>query len=200
MNFKKFLAIPSIYSKFRRFVGNDQVRQLYADQHIRAFTGARVLDIGCGPGDILRFLPEVDYVGFDISPEYIESARQHFGRRAKFFCEPVGNGINAPADSFDIAIAHGVLHHLNDDESLALFKIAHSSLKPGGRLITFDGCFTKNQSFLAKFFVSQDRGQYVRTQKEYERLASVHFSNIKVAIRTDLIRIPYTHIVMECNK
>lgn len=200
MNIKKILALPAAYSFFRKFAGNDAARQRYADKFIRAKDGMRVLDIGCGTGDILKFLPSVDYMGFDISPDYIASAKKNFGSRGQFFCEPVGSGIDVPESSFDIALAHGVLHHLDDDEAIALFSIAHRSLKPGGRLVTFDGCFTEDQSFLAKFFVSRDRGQFVRNRANYERLAKAVFSEVAITVRHDLIRLPYTHIVMECRK
>jgi len=32
----------------------------------------RVLDIGCGPGNILKLMPDTEYVGFDLNPHYIE--------------------------------------------------------------------------------------------------------------------------------
>lgn len=200
MNIKKILAFPAAYSAFRRLAGNDAARQRYADLFIRAPSGAKVLDIGCGTGDILKFLPSVDYMGFDISPDYIESAKRNFGDRGQFFCEPVGSGIDVPESSFDVALAHGVLHHLDDAEATALFSIAYRSLKQGGRLITFDGCFTEDQSFLSRFFVSRDRGQYVRHRSGYEALARTVFSEVEVTISHDLIRLPYTHIVMECRK
>ena len=37
-----------------------------------------VLDVGCGPADVLRYLPEVDYVGIDRSSTYVpEASRRH---------------------------------------------------------------------------------------------------------------------------
>lgn len=198
MDPRKLLAIPAIYSLFRKFIGRDSVRRQYAESHIRAQVGQHVLDIGCGTGDILDFLPDVDYVGFDIDPDYIRAAQQRYGSRGTFFCEPVGEGMNAPAASFDIVIAHGLLHHLDDEEAIALFRIARKALKPGGRLITFDGCFSDDQSRLSRFFVSRDRGRHVRRREAYEALGLTAFGRVKVTIRHDLIRIPYTHIIMEC--
>ncbi|OGX06021.1 MAG: hypothetical protein A3G87_08400 [Omnitrophica bacterium RIFCSPLOWO2_12_FULL_50_11] len=75
----KLLGVPAIYSFFRKFVGRDSVRRQYAEKYIRAQPGQRVLDIGCGTGDILDFLPDVDYVGFDMDPAYISAARQRHG-------------------------------------------------------------------------------------------------------------------------
>jgi cyclopropane fatty-acyl-phospholipid synthase-like methyltransferase len=199
MDPRKLLGIPALYSLFRKFVGRDTYRRHYAEQHIRAQPNQHVLDIGCGTGDILNFLPAVDYVGFDMDPDYISAAKQRFGSRGTFFCEPVNEGVNVVPRSFDVVIAHGVLHHLNDDEAKSLFRIAFAALKPGGRLLTFDGCYADDQSWLSRFFVSRDRGRFVRGKEEYEVLARSVFSNVKSSIHHDLIRIPYTHLIMECT-
>ena len=200
MKIRKILSFPAVYSTFRNLAGDDAVRQSYADQFIRASVGKRVLDIGCGTGDILKFLPAVDYRGFDISADYIASAKKKFGDRGHFFCQSIEDSIDIPPSSFDIVLAHGVLHHLNDAEAIKLFSTAYSALKPGGRLVTFDGCFVEDQSFLARFLVSLDRGRFVRDQSGYEVLAKTCPFEIKVSIRHNLIRLPYTHIIMECRK
>jgi hypothetical protein len=52
---------------------------------------------------------------------------------------------------------------------------------------------------LAQFILSNDRGKYVRTKDAYFRLAAEVFKDIQVNIHNDLLRIPYTHIIMECT-
>ena len=96
--------------------------------------------------------------------------------------------------------AIGVLHHLDDADAVRLFELASAALKPGGRLITYDGCFVKDQSSLAKWFISRDRGQYVRDADGYVSLASQVFTHVRVSIRHDMMRIPYTRIILECQK
>ena len=71
--------------------------------------------------------------------------------------------------------------------------------KRGGRLITFDGCYGDGQSKVAKLIVGMDRGQNVRDRNGYETLARGIFSDVKVHVRHDMVRIPYTHIVLECG-
>ncbi len=199
MDPRRLLGIPALYSLFRKFVGRDIYRRQYAERHIRAQPGQHVLDIGCGTGDILDFLLDVQYVGFDMDPDYIKAARQRFGSRGTFFCEPVSEGVNVQPQSFDVVIAHGVLHHLDDDEARSLFRIAFAALKPGGRLLTFDGCYTDDQTWLSRFFVSRDRGRHVRSREAYEELAKSVFSNVNASVHHGLIRIPYTHLIMECT-
>ena len=81
-----------------------------------------------------------------------------------------------------------------------LFQIAHSALKPRGKLVTLDGVWTNDQSRAARYLLARDRGQFVRSQEQYVNLASQEFSTIKASIRHDLLRIPYTHIILECMR
>jgi SAM-dependent methyltransferase len=201
---RSVLSVPSIYSLFGVLIGGIRCRRTFVDDHIRPIAGDRVLDIGCGPADIISYLPQVEYVGFDASQEYINAARKKFGDRGKFYCEQVSTEVsNKPFyfDSyFDTVLAIGILHHLNDDEALQLCQLARTALKPGGRLVTFDGCYVKNQSPCAKYLLAKDRGQFVRNQKGYVNIISQVFSNFVVHIHHDLLRIPYTHIILECTK
>lgn len=198
LDLRRVLALPKMYSMFADIVGGDS-RRRYVDEYIRPAAGDRLLDIGCGPADILNFLPAgVAYTGFDASQSYIDSARARFGDRGSFFCERVDEEVVRRIGRFDIAIATGVLHHLNDQEAISLFQIANHALVPGGRLITLDGCYTPEQSAVARYIISKDRGEHVRPAEAYEQLARQVFPRVKVHIRHDLMRIPYTHIIMEC--
>src|SRR4051812_32007526 len=83
------LSLPWAYRSFTRAIGGN-VWRVYLDEYVRPCPKERVLDIGCGPADILSFLPEVNYTGVDISPEYIESAKAKFGAKGRFLCGDVG--------------------------------------------------------------------------------------------------------------
>ena len=193
------LTLPSVYRLFRTIVRGDACR-IYVSEYVQPAPGEKVLDIGCGPGDILEDLPAVDYLGFDINSKYVEAAQKRFGHRGRFFCGDVGlTVIDKEAASFDLALATGVLHHLDDKHALSLFKLARRALKPGARLVTYDSCFAAGQSKLARFVVSRDRGQYVRESAEYARLAGQVFPEVRSFVRHDLLRIPYTHLILQCG-
>lgn len=160
----------------------------------------RVLDIGCGPGDILNFLPDVEYYGFDLDPFYIKSAQKQFANRGTFFCKAVSRNAFSGDSDFDIILAMGILHHLSDVEARELFELAYHLLRPGGRLITYDGCYTENQSAIKKFILDIDRGKHVRTESAYKNLATSSFKSVSSSVREDLLNIPYTLIIMECKK
>jgi len=195
------LSAPAIYRLFGQLIGGSSGRNILVTEYIRSKCGDRILDIGCGPGDIVPHLPgPIEYLGLDTSQEYIEYAKSHFGDRATFICQHVSDKTFKQDSYFDVALAIGILHHLDDFDALNLFHLAKTALKPGGRLITFDGVYTENQSFCARYIISSDRGQNVRTKDGYLALATQVFSQIKVSIRHDLLRIPYTHIILECTK
>ena len=140
------------------------------------------------------------YTGFDISPQYIASAQQRFGDRGRFYCDDVGlASIERERGTFNLALATGVVHHLEDDQAVKLFSLARAALRPAGRLITFDGCYVPDQSGAARWLLRKDRGKFVRAREEYVRLASTSFSKVEAHLRQDLLRIPYTHLIMRCS-
>jgi cyclopropane fatty-acyl-phospholipid synthase-like methyltransferase len=197
MGIKSILNFPAIYRLFFYITGTNHAK--FVNLFVRPQKDDTILDIGCGPADILKYLPDVRYIGFDISQSYINAAVRRYKDRGTFFCKTVTadavSGVNA-----DIVLASGVLHHLNDQECVDLFTLAYNSLKKGGRLITLDGCYIEGQPMLARYIVSKDRGQYIRKPQQYLELSEQIFSDVKSHVRMDLIRIPYTHIVMECHK
>lgn len=197
---KSLLSLAPLYSLFGIIIGGKNARKLYLKTHIRAQSGFRVLDIGCGPATILEHLPSVDYHGFDLSADYIASARNKYGNRGSFAVHAVNYDLAITYKDFDLVLANGVIHHLTDEEALDLLRLANSALKPGGRLVTLDGCFVPEQSAAARFMLKQDRGKFVRTREEYLNIAGTVFSNVSSSIYLKLLRIPYTHIVMEATK
>lgn len=194
------LAVPFVYRSFSRLIGSARGRDLFAREHIRAAEGQRVLDIGCGPADVLAHLPPLDYVGFDANAAYIETASKNYGDRGTFYCQRVSEESLEAHAGFDIVLAIAVLHHLDDDEGEHLFRLAHKALVPGGRLVTCDNVYIDGQSRVARFLISQDRGEHVRNEHEYVALALRVFSKVTPVVRSDLLRVPYTHLMLECVK
>jgi len=194
------LSIPALYNTFSILIGGPAARTKLIAEYIRPRVGDRVLDIGCGTAQLLNYLPEVDYTGFDLSPEYIEAARRTFPKRGRFFCQAVSPEAWKEPATFDLVLAIGVVHHLPDSEALQLFELAKLALKPGGRLVTLDGCYVDGQSPVSRFFLSRDRGEFVRSRSQYEQIVSQVFVTRNLAVRHDLLRVPYTHLIMECTQ
>jgi len=193
----RVLTIPIAYQSWWNVIGGHALAKVLVNEYVRPRLGARILEIGCGPGTIVSYLPHCEYLGFDLSPKYVEMARRRFPR-ADFVCERVSRFSLAKVQDFDVVLALGIVHHLEDAEARQLFQIAHDALKPGGKLVTIDGVWTGSQSHAARWLLARDRGEYIRNESEYVGIASHVFSNIRPSVRHDLLRIPYTHLILEC--
>jgi SAM-dependent methyltransferase len=192
------LSVPLVYELWSRLVGGKRGRSTLVREHVRPRAGERVLDLGCGPGELLPFLGDVRYVGVDISEQYIARARERFGERAEF---RVGDATRIGPDlrGFDLVIAFGVIHHLDDAGAVRLFRGAVDALPDGGRVVTVDPTYAPGQGRAARAVIARDRGQHVRGPKEYERLAREALSTVETVVRHDLLRIPYSHCILECR-
>ena len=199
MSLKSTLEWPAVYLWLQRVLGGDSVHRHVVENHIRPRPGDRILDIGCGPAQILTHLADIEYVGVDLNPRYIASARNRFGHRGTFLCQSVSEMLVDQPHSFDRVIAHGLIHHLDDVEAGRLFEIAATALKPGGCFVTVDGCFVPGQSPVARLMLRNDRGKHVRSEDGYLALARRAFNDVRPTIRHDLLRSPYTHLILECR-
>ncbi|MDP3225939.1 MAG: class I SAM-dependent methyltransferase, partial [Rubrivivax sp.] len=104
---RAILSHPQIYTAFQLLMGSRKGRRNFVADFIKPFPGMGVLDIGCGPADILDFLPAVDYRGFDISESYIENAQKKFGARGTFFNKQLDDRDLVSLPKFDVALALG---------------------------------------------------------------------------------------------
>jgi cyclopropane fatty-acyl-phospholipid synthase-like methyltransferase len=195
------LSYPLAYKYFQRFSGVEAAFRKYVNYIIKPDTNARILDIGCGEGYILNFLPlGVTYVGYDMSPAYIDYARKKFKNRGKFINERVSEMALKDNEPFDIVLATGLLHHLNDTEGQELFKIGYNCLKSDGLMFTYDNAYYNGQSAIARYISSKDRGQHVRFPEQYHKIASSAFEDIEVMVRNDMIWVPQTVCILKCRK
>jgi len=197
---RAIFSCPRVYDGFQNLMGASRGRQELINDFIRPTPGMRLLDIGCGTAQILRFLPEdVHYCGYDISQRYIDSAQLRFGTRGHFHCGRLDALQLDRFPKFDLVIAVGVLHHLDDGEATGLFELASRALTPNGRVVTIDPCFAEGQNPIARFLIANDRGQNVRNAEAYCELPRSNFTDIGWQLRHRRW-IPYTHLVMECKR
>jgi len=117
-------------------------RQAYLEQMIRSLAlprGTKILDVGCGPGQLLLNLLREGYdaVGVDISEGMINEARTLVCANGfpNFDGTSVGDieNLKFGDKQFDVVVASGVIEYQNDDD-VALAEMKRV-LKPGGHLI-----------------------------------------------------------------
>jgi SAM-dependent methyltransferase len=196
---KDLLDHSACYQMFQKAIG--QARMLeYVIRELGELTPTtRLLDVGCGPADLVGKLPTVHYVGVDSSDAYICTARQKqadFGTFRVLAAECLGEMQNI---EFDLVIAIGLFHHLSDNQAAAMCDGIARLLAKGGRAVFLDPVYTPNQGRLARWIISKDRGRFVRDCQAYDRVLRHSFTRITASIQEDLLYIPYTHVLHKCS-
>lgn len=201
---KKLLSVSILYEFFQSIVFPVRSKKWIAENIWRVAKGEKVVDIGCGPGSALKYLPrDILYVGYDISSEYIQSAIKKYKDRENVFFV-VGSArkfLQAPDQRFenaDLVLCNAVLHHLDDEEVLDVLLLAKRILKPSGRLVIIEPAYLIHQSFLSRIIMNQDRGRNIRKEDEWKRIVSNVFEFFSTHIATNLVNIPYILIFIEC--
>lgn len=100
------------------------------------------LDLGCGDGNtasfIMKYFPESEYHGIDVSAESIEVARERFAGADVDIQSYDGAHIPYADATFDVIFTACVLHHVMPEDRPALIRECARVLKPGGHLIIFE--------------------------------------------------------------
>jgi SAM-dependent methyltransferase len=194
------LSNPAVYEAFHHIIGARRWLKRFARDVIQPRDGDRILDIGCGPGALRAYLPNVEYVGLDRNQAYIERARRSFGGRGQFICDDVSNFAQHGLAPVDVAVAIGILHHLSDSLALDLLRATADTLRPAGRLISVDPCFHSKQSFIQRFVVSSDRGMHVRPFAGYLNLASAVFPEARAMFQQGHFPFPHSICVIQATR
>jgi SAM-dependent methyltransferase len=132
----------------------------------------RVLDVGCGPGTNAGHFSNVDYLGVDINPRYIASARRRHGDR--FVVANVATDDFAVGRSFDFVLMNSLLHHLDDDDARRLLSTLPEHIAPGGHLHVID-LVLPDERGLPRLLAKLDRGSYPRPLEALRSLLGTSF-------------------------
>lgn len=192
------LSYPLFYSFFQMIMsGTSFRRKIVQNQIIKK--NANILDVGCGPAEILGSLKKVNYFGYDINPTYINYAKKKYAGEGKFFCRKFTKKELKKLPKFDYILLFGIIHHLDDKEVHDLLRLSKKVLKKNGSIITEDPILVDKQNIFSRFIIKMDRGSNVRNKEEYISLIKKFFKKIDSKIYHQSF-IPYTWFVMNCKK
>ena len=131
---------------------------------------SKILDLGCGPGYLTKYLNAKYYLGIDNSEKYISLAKKKYERKnLKFIKKDIINLNYSGYNRFNYVTIIGTLHHLSDYEIKKLIKNL-SKLPKKTKIITFDGYRSKKDNFIKKFLYNNDRGKFIRHEDKYRKL------------------------------
>jgi ubiquinone/menaquinone biosynthesis C-methylase UbiE len=199
-----FLKFSVAYDLLQWMAGTHKVRKWLAANYWRLNKSKSVVDLGCGTGSALKFLPDdIRYMGIDSSQRYIDSAREKHGNRGTFHVSTVSaakKNALVENESIDLVICNGLLHHLSDLEVEELLTLSKSILAKTGRLVCCEPAFLAHQSSVSRKLMSFDRGKGIRTELEWKEMFEKHFESVQTEIFFGVSAFPYTRIVVVAKK
>jgi len=146
---------------------------LYA--HADPVSARRVLDVGCGPGTNTAHFASADYLGIDINPDYIESARRRHGR--EFVVADVTKYNVVPEQRFDLILANSLFHHIDSASTRRILAHLATLLSDDGYVHIFDLVLPARAS-ISRFLARADRGEYPRPLDEWHELFTSAFEPV----------------------
>jgi ubiquinone/menaquinone biosynthesis C-methylase UbiE len=81
---ERILETSAGYWSHKRFFSADSANSIIVKDYLRPESGEKVLDVGCGVGDVVNHVGDATYVGVDQNPDYIARAQRMSEGRGTF--------------------------------------------------------------------------------------------------------------------
>ncbi len=193
------IGMRYVFSRRGLWVINTPYRRILNAANIT--TQDRVLDLGCGIGNILIALAErIDFshppIGVDVSPDLIRIGEREIaqaGLRDRIQLQ-VAPATRLPFEdgSFDVVVTSHVLKHLDDEALLTSFREVVRVLRPGGRFLLWE--FEKSARSALLFWSARVSGLppafQLRTVAEFSRALRLTGFHHVVRVETGVFLLP----------
>jgi ubiquinone/menaquinone biosynthesis C-methylase UbiE len=131
----------------------------------------RVLDVGCGTGELERLIHErhsrATLVGLDMTPQMLEVAREKFQGVAEVtFSLGQAESLPFAPEDFDAVVSCNMLHHVQSVDGL--LRECARVLRPRGRLVIVDWCRDAWHCRLAHYWLRLVKRSYVTMYRASE--------------------------------
>lgn len=202
------LKAPICYNLLQISVGAEGFRNRFLKSLLEEDNSfSHFMDMGCGPGVNRKIIgDQFDYVGVDLSDSYIKKAKSKFesystttfvqGDLTKNL-EPYS--LLNSADS-TMGLAFALWHHLNDEQVGSVLRNIHEATSGNLTISSIDPIITEDSSRFAVWLAHNDRGPYLRTEEEFEKLYSNNGFSVNMEIYRNQMRIPGNIIAITATK
>ena len=108
------MIVSAIWDMFQAFIGTNGLKRKILHTHL---TGPmRILEIGCGTGNISGAFQGFDYTGIDTNEAHIRWANAKYRGKSKRFLAGDASTLKAAGGGlYDCVVLSHTLHHLPDD-------------------------------------------------------------------------------------
>ncbi len=140
----EFTVKPFMYRTWKRIV--EEVSR-------RAPKDGTVVDLGCGPGSILRMLraarPDLRLIGVDVDPAIVAIARRRAQHKNIEFHTASIDQTPLPDSNADVVLSTLMFHHLPTPIKKQAFVEVQRILKPKGAFLLCDFSVPQNRAWLS---------------------------------------------------
>jgi ubiquinone/menaquinone biosynthesis C-methylase UbiE len=166
-----------------------EVNQAFAERVLEVIPhpGRILIDLGCGPGDILvrifRMAPEFFLLGLDGSKAMLAYANERIKREGLenkiYLIKGDAKKLSFPDDCFDVVISNSLVHHLLDP--LPFWKEVRRVTKPEGIILIRDLC-RPDTTEVAWHIVERESGA------EPQLLKNLFFYSLRASFTVDEVK------------
>ncbi|MGN6144069.1 MAG: class I SAM-dependent methyltransferase [Mesorhizobium sp.] len=196
----RLVTMPGVYDWIQRLLGGPQAREKIASELFSDATGMSILEIGCGPGTWVPYLPEFkSYLGLDWNEKHIVSARDRYGSDKVQFATADISELRQSENGYDVVLGVGILHHLDDKAARSVLQKSAATLSPGGIYIGLEPVYHRRQNPIAKVLKMLDSGRNIRREDQYRSLLESNFPKVETRVETTIMRVPYSHCLIRAQ-